>query len=157
MINLKDNISDEQAQGDLLLLYRDIDTSNDEKRKFFWSVLECVGCEEEFKSYLAENPEEEEKIKRVTVWYAQNKDGSWSHNHIENGWVTDFDHPHSSINDRAQEAAWANKKWNAVYAWMTKDGLVSEKAALYTQLWLAIHGSNIIPTEDKIKLLEGKQ
>ena len=61
MINLNDNILDEQAKDDLLLLYRDIDASNGEKRDFFWSVLECVGCEEEFKSYLAKNPEEEEK------------------------------------------------------------------------------------------------
>ena len=47
----KDNVLDDQAKDDLLLLYRDIDIANDEKRDFFWSVLECAGCSEEFERY----------------------------------------------------------------------------------------------------------
>jgi len=47
----KDNVLDDQAKEDLLLLYKDIDTTNIEKKDFFWSVLECVGCFEEFRIY----------------------------------------------------------------------------------------------------------
>lgn len=47
----KDNVLDDQAKEDLLSLYEDIDTANDEKRDFFWSVLECAGCSEEFERY----------------------------------------------------------------------------------------------------------
>ena len=43
-----------QAIEDLQLLYRDINPSNTAKKEFFWCVLECVGCEEEFKDYLFE-------------------------------------------------------------------------------------------------------
>ena len=49
---------DEQAKEDLLLLYNDIDSNNTDKREFFWSVLECAGCEEEFRSFLEENSED---------------------------------------------------------------------------------------------------
>lgn len=47
-----------QAIEDLRLLYRDIEHSNTAKREFFWSVLECVGCEEEFKLHVLENIDE---------------------------------------------------------------------------------------------------
>lgn len=43
---------DEQAKEDLELLYEDIDDGNKAKKEFFWCVLGCVGCEEEFKRYL---------------------------------------------------------------------------------------------------------
>ena len=46
------SVLDEQAKDDLLLLYNDIDSNNTEKREFFWSVLECAGCEEEFREHL---------------------------------------------------------------------------------------------------------
>jgi len=49
---------DEQAKEDLLLLYNDIDSSDTDKKEFFWSVLECAGCEEEFRSFLEENSED---------------------------------------------------------------------------------------------------
>jgi len=91
-------------------------------------------------------------MKRVTTWYVKNKDGSWSFNHIEDGFARDLDRPHTNINDKVQEAAWANKKWKAMFAWMTKDGLVSEKA----MLWSRKLGESIIPTEEIILKLEGK-
>lgn len=46
------NILDEQAKKDLELLYNDIDANDEAKKRFFWSVLECVGCEEEFTKHL---------------------------------------------------------------------------------------------------------
>lgn len=46
------NILDEQAKKDLELLYNDIDANDETKKRFFWSVLECVGCEEEFTKHL---------------------------------------------------------------------------------------------------------
>ena len=45
------NVLDDQAKDDLLLLYKDIDNANIEKKDFFWSVLECAGCFEEFERY----------------------------------------------------------------------------------------------------------
>lgn len=50
---------DEQAKDDLRLLYNDIDLSNTSKKEFFWDVLECAGCSEEFREYLAEQEDEE--------------------------------------------------------------------------------------------------
>ena len=88
---------------------------------------------------------------RVTVWYCQNKDGSWSHNHIEDGWALDLDMP-TAIN-KHQETAWAGKKWKPVYAFKTSDGLVSEKAAYI----VAIKTSdryNFVPTDELAKDLE---
>ena len=49
----------EQAKDDLRLLYNDIDLSNTSKKEFFWDVLECAGCSEEFREYLAEQEDEE--------------------------------------------------------------------------------------------------
>ena len=43
---------DNQAKDDLRRLYES--TEDEDRKKYFWSVLECVGCEEEFKDYLFE-------------------------------------------------------------------------------------------------------
>lgn len=48
----KDNVLDDQAQKDLYHLYKEeVAYSNTTKQWFFWSILECIGCEEEFKKY----------------------------------------------------------------------------------------------------------
>lgn len=92
-------------------------------------------------------------MSRVTVWYCQNKDGSWSHNHIEDGWALDLDMP-TAIN-KHQEAAWADKKWKAAYAFKTSDGLVSEKAACVAAIKMSsVH--NFVPSDEQVKALEGK-
>ena len=90
---------------------------------------------------------------RVTVWYCQNKDGSWSHNHIEDGWAIDLDMP-TAINEH-QKAAWAGKKWKAMYAYKTSDGLVSEKAACITALQMSMANINF-PDDLFVKSVEGK-
>ena len=62
-------------------------------------------------------------MKRITVWYVQNKDGAWSHNDIEDGWVVNYTRP-NTINSH-QAAAWKDKKWKPMYAWLV-DGVVHE-------------------------------
>lgn len=48
----KDNVLNDQAQKDLYRLYKEeVAYSTTTKQWFFWSVLECIGCEEEFKRY----------------------------------------------------------------------------------------------------------
>ena len=47
-----DGILDEQAREDLLALYKE--TIDEGHKVYFWSVLECVGCAEEFRAYLDE-------------------------------------------------------------------------------------------------------
>lgn len=92
-------------------------------------------------------------MQKVTTWYRQNPDGSWNHNHLENGWAVDLTHP-TAINAH-QKTAWANKRWKAVYAFQTSAGLVSEKAACVAALKM----SNIysyVPTDDVVKQLEGQ-
>ncbi len=69
---------------------------------------------------------------RVTVWYCQNKDGSWSHNHIIEGWAIDLEMP-TAINEH-QKATWKSKRWKAVYAWRSNNGVVSENAFMIAPL-----------------------
>ena len=89
---------------------------------------------------------------RVTVWYSQNSEGAWEHNHIEDGWVTDFSCPHSYIGNKKQEVAWKNKKWKCMFAWKTKDGLVSEKTFLFYSIH---HGVNdIVPASCIVRRIE---
>ncbi len=71
-------------------------------------------------------------MSRVTVWYCQNKDGSWSHNHIIEGWAIDVKMP-TFINAH-QETAWKNKRWKPVYAWRSDNGVVSENAFMLGHL-----------------------
>jgi hypothetical protein len=46
------DILDEQARKDLAGLYNDTYKNADEDT--FWSILQCVGCEREFRRYLSE-------------------------------------------------------------------------------------------------------
>ena len=48
------NILDEQSRADLALLYSDT-RNRPNIREFFWDVLECAGCSEEFKEYWENN------------------------------------------------------------------------------------------------------
>lgn len=90
-------------------------------------------------------------MQKVTTWYCQNPDGSWSHNHIENGWAVGLTCP-TAINAH-QKIAWENKRWKAVYAFQTSAGLVSEKAACVAALKMSkIY--NYIPTDKVVKHLE---
>lgn len=88
---------------------------------------------------------------RVTAWYCQNKNGSWSFNHIEDGWAVDFDRPRS-INEH-QKVAWSHKKWKAVYAFKTTNGLVSEKAACIATIKMS-STYNYVPTDKFVEELE---
>ena len=88
---------------------------------------------------------------RVTVWYCQNKDSSWSHNHIEDGWVIDLDRPYST--NKKQAISWNNKKWKAVYAFKTTNGLVSEKAACIAAIKMS-STYNYVPTDKFVEELE---
>lgn len=45
------DILDEQAKEDLFEYYSDL---NDRDKDVFWSTMQCVGCEEEFRRYLDE-------------------------------------------------------------------------------------------------------
>ena len=51
-------ILNNQAKDDLLLLYKDTEERPNIK-SFFWDVLECAGCSEEFKEFLDNLPPEE--------------------------------------------------------------------------------------------------
>lgn len=99
-------------------------------------------------------------MKRVTAWYSKNKDGAWEFNHIVDGWALDLDRPHSNLPSNhpcysAQESGWANKKWKAVYAFMTSDVLVSEKAACIAAIKMS-NTYNYIPNDELVKKLESK-
>ena len=49
----KGDVLDDQTQKDLYRLYKEevAYSGATTKQWFFWSVLECIGCEEEFKRY----------------------------------------------------------------------------------------------------------
>ena len=56
------NVLNKRALEDLDLLYHDIEPSNYDKEEFFWSVMECAGCSEEFKVYLEKFNEKEDEL-----------------------------------------------------------------------------------------------
>lgn len=47
-----DDILDDQAKEDLANLYNDTHKNVDED--VFWSILQCIGCEDEFRRYIDE-------------------------------------------------------------------------------------------------------
>lgn len=97
---------------------------------------------------------------RVTVWYVQNNDGTWSHNHIQDGWAIELDRPHSELDNlkdrHYQDGVWAKQKWKAVYAFKTDSGLVSEKAACIASIKMS-GAYNYVPSDMLIKALEAKK
>ena len=80
-------------------------------------------------------------MKQVTVWYCQNKNGSWSHNHIEDGWAIDNYECPTPISHH-QKMAWKDKKWKPMYAWLI-DGKVYEDRFLRGALKATLVGVKI--------------
>ena len=64
------------------------------------------------------------KMKKVTVWYIQNKHGAWEHNHIQDGWVFDI-FPHGT---KEQTLNWTKHKWKFKFAFMDNHGRVGENS-----------------------------
>ena len=84
-------------------------------------------------------------MKKVTCWYMQNKDSSWSYNHFSDGWKVGI-FPRA-IN-KAQKANWRKHKWKQIYAYMTDDGLISENAfRIVASVALEEHENYYIPSD----------
>ena len=64
-------------------------------------------------------------MKKVTCWYVKNADGSWSYNHLSDGWYVDV---YPRTKNPVQRMNWKKRKWKQAYAYMDSKGLVSETA-----------------------------
>lgn len=91
-------------------------------------------------------------MKKITCWYIQNKDGSWSYNHFSDGWKVDI-FPRAV--NKAQKANWRTHKWKQAYAYMTDDGLVSEAAfRIPASVALEEHEDHYGPIAKQLYLIE---
>ena len=91
-------------------------------------------------------------MKKVTCWYVKNADGSWSFNHLSDGWKVDV--VPRAINE-TQRANWKKRKWKSAYAYMTDDGLVSENAfQLAASVALEDHEKHYEPFENQLRGIE---
>ena len=91
-------------------------------------------------------------MKKVTCWYIRNKDGSWSFNHISDGWHADI---YPRTKNKIQRENWRTHKWKQAYAYMTNDGLVSENAfRIAASVALEEHEDYYIPSDKQTHAIE---
>ena len=91
-------------------------------------------------------------MKKVTCWYVKNADGSWSYNHLSDGWYVDV---YPRTKNPVQRMNWKKRKWKQAYAYMDSKGLVSETAfRILSSVALEDHEDHYGPYENQLRGIE---